>query len=104
MVCSTFDPTTYSGIAGLLAYPTSCDYHFYAKIMGFIFIIFTFILFNQEKNRYLKGDLLSCMGVSAIAVIFISFIMSLLTIIQADVFIEIIVVGIIIIALWIFKS
>ncbi len=106
MVCAGLDPEIYTGISGFLAYPTSCVPQFYAYIMGAIFIILSFILYNREKedNRVLKPDFLSSMGVSAIAVIFISLIGTLLGIITSEIFIEILVLGIIFIAIWIFKD
>lgn len=106
MVCAGFDPAVYTGISGFLSYPTSCIPQFYAYIMGALWVILTFILYNREKddNKILKPDFLSSMGVSAIAIIFISLIGTLLGIIQSDIFIEIIVVGLIFIAIWIFKD
>lgn len=106
MTCATFDPAVYTGISGFMAYPTSCIPQFYAYIMGALWLIITFILYNRDKedNKIIKPDFLSSMGVSAIAVIFISLIGTLLGIIQSNIFIEILVIGLIFIAIWIFKD
>lgn len=106
MTCATFDPEVYIGISGFLAYPTSCVPQFYAYVMGALFIILTFILYNREKDdaRILKPDFLSSMGVSSIAIIFISLIGTLFNIIQSNIFIEIMVTGLIFIAIWVFKK
>jgi hypothetical protein len=104
MTCAGFDPTISTGIAGFLSYPTICDHHFWAKILAGFFIILTFILFNRDKERLVKADMLSSMGVSALATIFIAVLGTLLGIISSDVFLEIFVTGLIFIAIWIFKE
>lgn len=106
MVCSGFDPDLYTGITGFLAYPTSCVPQFYAYVMGALWIILTFILYNREKDdtKIIKPDFISSMGVSALAIIFISLVGTLLEIIQSFIFIEILVSGLIFVAIWMFKD
>lgn len=87
-----------------MSFPNTCDYQFYAKIMAALFVVFTSILYFNTRKREVKPDIISCMGVSAIAVIVLSIIGSLFGIIQGIVLIEIIVAGIIFIALWFFKK
>ncbi len=106
MVCAGISNSTLidTGIPGILAFPTSCDYYFYAKIMGAFFIILTLSLYFRDRERIVKADVISCLGISAIATIFVSLIGTLLQIIQSDIFIEIFVIGMIFIVIWVFKK
>ena len=103
MVCGGLENLVDNSITGLLAFPTSCDYYFYAKIMFAFWLIVAIVLFRADKDKYLKSDFISASGVSAIATIFVSLIGTLLKIIQADVFIEIFVIGMVLIVLWLLK-
>ncbi len=105
MVCDGLNATINEGISGILAYPTTCDYYFYSKIMAAIWIILTMILYfnEKEKDNIPKPDMISCLGISSLATIFIALAGSLLGIIQTDVFIEIFVMGMIFVAIWLFK-
>ena len=104
MVCRVLDPLIENEIVKLLAYPTVCDYYFYLKLMGGIFVIITLILKAVDDDKFLKSDTISAMGVSALAVIFLSLIASTWGIIQADVFIEILVSGMIFVVIWLLKK
>lgn len=104
MVCKGLETLTDNTIIGILQFPTSCDYQFYAKIMGAFFIVLTFILFNRDKDKSLKPDMISCMGVSAIATISIAVIGTFIKIIQVDILIEIFVIGAIFIVIWLLKK
>lgn len=104
MVCEGLEILTDDTIIGILQFPTSCDYQFYAKIMGAFFIVLSFILFNRDKDKFVKSDMISCLGVSAIATISIALIGTFIKIIQPDIFIEIVVVGLIFIVLWLLKK
>ena len=104
MVCAGLETLVDNTITGILAFPTSCDYQFYAKIMGAFFVVLAMILYNRDKDKLLKSDMISALGVSAIATIFVSLIGTLIKIIQTDVFIEIFVVGMIFIVMWILKK
>lgn len=104
MVCQGIENYVNGTLSDIMAYPTTCDFHFWAKIMVGIFIILTAILYINDRRRELKVDLISNAGVSAIAVLVLSVIGTLLTIIQPEVFLEILVGSLIIIAIWIFKD
>ena len=93
-----------TGLADILAFPTSCDYYFYAKIMVSFFIVVTFALYYGERLRLKDPDMISSAGVSALATIFVTFVGTLLGIIQRDVFTEILAAGFIIIAVWLLKK
>lgn len=104
MVCSGLETLASTDLVDILAYPTSCDYYFYAKFMAAFFIIVTFAMYNVERKKFVRADFISSMGVSAIATIFVSAIAMMLTIIQTDVFIEIFVIGMVIVSIWMFKD
>ncbi len=104
MVCAGLETLVDNSITGILAFPTSCDYQFYAKIMAAFFIVLAMILYNRDKEKYLKSDMMSAFGVSAIATIFVALIGTFLKIIQPDIFIEIFVIGMIFIVIWLIKK
>jgi len=104
MVCAGLETLTDNSITGILAFPTSCDYQFYAKIMLAFFIILSSILFYRDKEQGRKSDIISAFGVSAIATIFVALIGTFLTIIQPDIFTEIFVGGLIFIVIWLLKK
>lgn len=103
MVCAGYDATVYSGITGFLSYPTSCDPQFYAKIMVAIFIIIALSLYWKDRNKLVKTDFLSALGVSAIATIFLTLIGTLVGFITSEIFTQILVGGLVFITLWFFK-
>ena len=104
MVCAGIETLIDTSITGILSYPTICDPNFYVKIMGAFFIILAFSLFMNDRRREVKADMISSMGVSAIATIFLSLIMTLIGMLQADKFIAILVVGMIFVVIWMFKK
>lgn len=103
MVCSIYLSGNL-GLIGILKVPLGCDYYFYGKIMLGLFIIFTLLLYIADRKRMIKADLLSCLGVSAIATILISIAGTLLEIITTDILVIIIVIGLIFISVWILKK
>lgn len=103
MVCKGLETLTDNTIIGILQFPTSCDYQFYAKIMGAFFVVLSLILFNKDKEKFVKADMISCLGVSAIATISVAVIGTFIKIIQLDILIEIVVVGMVFIVLWLLK-
>lgn len=104
MVCAGIDVLTNYTLVDILSYPTTCDYQFYAKIMAGIFIVIALILFETEREKAVKPDMLSCAGVASMATIFLALLGTMINIIQVDIFIEIFVVGMIIIVIWLFKK
>lgn len=104
MVCVGIETLSDKSITGILSFPTICDPQFYAKIMAGIFIILAFGLFMRDRERETKPDIISALGVSAIAVIFLSLIGSLIGFIQTSIFIEIFVVGMIFVVIWMLKK
>ena len=104
MVCAGLETLVDTSITGILSYPGICDPQFYAKIMGAIFVILSMGLFMRDRDREIKPDMISSLGVSAIATIFLSLIGTLIGFIQPDIFIEIFVVGMIFIVIWMLKK
>lgn len=103
MVCKGLEILTDNTILGILQFPTSCDYYFYFKIMAAFFIIIAMLLYNQDRDKFLKSDMISALGVSGIATIFVSLLGTLIKIIQQDVFIEILVICSMFIIFWLVK-
>ena len=104
MTCAGLDNYVNATIGQLLAYPTTCDTQFYAKIMGGLWLIITLILFFKERERDVKPDFLSSAGVSALAIIIISLVGTLLTIISTEVFLEIMVLGGVFVVIWMIRD
>lgn len=104
MVCTGLETLADQTITGILAFPTSCYYQFYAMMMGVLFIVITFTLKAVDEEKFLKSDTISAMGFSAIVTIFISLIGTTINIIQPDIFIEIFVIGMIFVVIWLLKK
>ncbi len=104
MVCAGLETLVDTSLVGILSYPGICDPQFYAKIMGAIFFILSFGLFMWDREREIKPDFISSMGVAAMATIFLSLIGTLIGFIQPDIFIEIFVIGMILIVIWMLKK
>lgn len=104
MVCSGLDPTVHNTIIELLKFPLSCDYYFYAKIVGGIWAILTFILFFLDRDKLGRGEMLSSMAISSFATIVIALAGTPLGIITADIMILTFVLGMIPIVIWLIKG
>ena len=104
MVCGGLENLVDNSITGLLAFPTSCDYWFYGKVMLAFFIILSMILYRKDSEKLIRADMISSMGVSAIATIFVSFLGTTIKIIQSDVFTAIFVGMIIFVVVWMLKK
>lgn len=103
MVCAGLETLIDNSITGILAFPTSCDYYFYAKVMLAFFIILATALYKLDSDKFIKSDMISALGVSAIATIFVSLIGTFIKVIQPDIFINILVIGLIFIIFWLIK-
>ncbi len=104
MVCAGLEIITDNTIVGLLAFPTSCYYQFYALLMGALFVVLVFGLKATEEARFVKSDTISAMGVSALATIFISVIGTATGIIEPEIFVEIFVIGMVFVVIWLLKK
>ncbi len=108
MVCAIF--TEINNIGDLLVWPTSCNYYFYLIVFATVFITLAFILWNRQKEDEVTADMISSLGVSSIAVIFLALIGTVIKdsnnipMVQQDIFLYVFAVGIIFILLWFFKK
>lgn len=110
MVCAGLEILSGYGIGDLLAFPNSCDHYFWAKILIAFFIILSYTLYKKDEEKIVKPNILSSMGISAIATIFIALILTYIldsngnSIIPGDVFLEVIIGCTIFIVLWLFSK
>ena len=108
MVCATF--TGITNIGDLLVWVTICNYYIYLIIFATVFITLTLILYNKEKEDRLRSDIISCMGVSSIAILFLALIGTLIKntagipMVQLDIFLYIFSFSVIFILIWFFKK
>lgn len=93
-----------SGIDALMALPNASYPYFWAWIMAAIWIIISSTLYFTERDRLGKGNLLSSMAVSCLAVILLATIGTVLTIISVDIMTYILVISAIIIGIWFFTK
>jgi uncharacterized membrane protein YjjP (DUF1212 family) len=93
-----------STIEGILTYPLTGDYYFYAKILFGLFTIFTLTLYFEEKARLGRSNFFSCMAISSIGIIVIAFAGSLIGIITNDILIISLVLTGILVVVWMLTS
>lgn len=109
MVCQTLAQFGISTFGDFLVYPTSCFYHFYSVIFGGLFLILVLSIYFGEKKQNIKPDMISNLGVSSLAIFFLSLIGTLIKsssgipMIQQDIFTYILSFTIIFVGLWYFK-
>ena len=91
-------------IVDLMALPNS-SYPFYwgAIIIG-LWIIFSLSMYFKEKSLLGKGNLLASMAVSSIAMIIVSTILTLTPILTMEIYLPLLIGGLLIISIWIFSS
>lgn len=77
---------------------------FWGWIMGGIFLIITMTLYFKEKETAPKGNILSSMAISSLAVIFLSAIGTLVGFINLEMMIYILTFGMLIILIWFFSN
>ncbi len=108
MVCSGFTGITTFG--DWLVWPTGCNYYFYLVVIATVFIVLTLILYNREKQELGRADIISSLGVSSVSVIILSLIGTLIKntanipMIQKDIFLYILAMGMVFILIWLFKK
>lgn len=97
---------TETGLVQLLAFPNTCNYYFWAIILGFIFVILALVLYNKEREEFVKGDIISSLGVSALSTVLLALIGTLTDpqIIEQDIFLYILAFSVVFIGLWFFKK
>ena len=93
-----------SGIGGLLALPNASYPYYWALIMMGLWVIIFLTMYFKEKDLLGKGNLVSAMAVSAFAIIMLSTVGTLFNIITLEIFLPLLIGGLVIIAIWIFSS
>ena len=93
-----------AGIGELLALPNASYPFYWALIMVGIFVIISLTMYFKEKSVGRPGNLLSSMAVSAFAVIMLSTVGTLFNILTLEIFLPLLVAGLVIIAIWIFSG
>ncbi len=107
MVCSIF--TNINSVGDFLVWPTSCNYYIYLVVFITLFITLSLILYNKQKDSEIRADIVSSMGVSAIATIILTMIGTLIKneadipMVQQDIFLFVFAGGIVFILIWFFK-
>lgn len=108
MVCTDFGNLT--TIGDILVWPTGCNYYFYLVVIGTIFITLALIIYNREREDIIKPDIISSLGVSAIASLILALVGTLIKntsdipMIQQDIFLIIFSMSIVFILIWFFKK
>jgi len=98
------------GIEDILVFPVTCYYYFWAVILVTLFIILSYILYNREREDQVKPDLISILGISSTATLFLAVIGSLIkstsgiVMIQQDILLYCVAVWIIFVSIWFFKK
>lgn len=98
------------GLVEMFIYPTTCFYHFYSVIFFFIFASMTLLLYNKDRDKFVKADMISSAAVSATFIFFIALIGTLIessngiVMVQQDIFRYIIAIWIVLVGLWFFKK
>lgn len=98
------------GLVEIFIYPTTCFYHFYSAILFFIFAVLALILYNTEKDDLSKADMISSIGTSATATMFIAMVGTLvkssngIVMIQFDIFRYVLAIWVVIVSIWFLKN
>ena len=93
-----------SGIAGLMSLPNASYPYFWAWILGGIWFIMVLTMYFKEVEKVGKAKLLSSMAVSSLAILLLSTIGTVLTIVSVEIMVTILVLSMIIIGIWFFSS
>lgn len=91
-------------IGDFMAFPNASYPYFWAWIIGAIWVIITLTLFFTEKDKIGKAEILSNLAISSFACIVLSIFGTLLGIIENEIMIRILVLGIVFIVVWLFSS
>lgn len=93
-----------SGITGLMALPNDSYPFFWAWILGGIWSIMVLTMYFKESERFGKVNILSSMAVASLAIIILSTIGTVMTIVSVDIMVTILVLSLVIIGIWFFSS
>ncbi len=104
MPFQTLEGTNATSIEEILSFPLTGDFWFWGAILLAIFAIITLSTFFEERDRLGKGNFLSSLAVASVITIILSFIGTLFKIVTKEIFLIIIVFGIIFIVIWFVKG
>ena len=93
-----------AGISEFMALPNASDPWYWTIMMVGLWIIFSLSMYFKEKSLLARGNLLSSMAVSAVAVILLGLIGTLFNILTLTTYLPLLVGGMVIIAIWMFSS
>lgn len=93
-----------SGIAGLMSLPNASYPFFWAWILGGIWIIIVLNLYFKESEKLGKAKILSSMAVASFAILLLSTIGTVLTIVSTEIMVNILVLSLMVIGIWFFSS
>lgn len=88
-------------IGALLSLPNSSYPFYWGLMMVALWFIISLTIFFKEKSLTTKGNMLSAMAVSSFAVIILSTVGTLFGIMTLEIFLPLLVAGLLIIAIWI---
>ncbi len=100
MAFQTLEGANATSIEGILSFPLTGDFWFWGEILLAIFVIITLFTFFEERARLGRGNLLSSFAIASLITIILSFIGTLFNIVTKEIFLIIIVFGIIFIVIW----
>lgn len=113
MPCAGLELVTGQGFEGLIVFPSTCNPYFYPWFLAALFFIFAMVLYSKDQEKLPRADFISSLGVSSIAIVFLS---TILTLISATIdgvvvpaldqtnFLRIIAFAILFIGLWFMKK
>ncbi len=93
-----------SGIAGFMALPNASYPYFWAWILGGIWTIMVLTMYFKEVEKVGKAKILSSMAVASLAILLLSTIGTVLTIVSVEIMVTILVLSLLIIAIWFFST
>ncbi len=93
-----------SGIAGLMSLPNSSYPYFWAWILSGIWVIMVLTMYFKEVEKVGKAKILSSMAVASFAILVLSTIGTVLTIISVEIMVNILVLSLIVIGIWLFSG
>ena len=91
-------------VGSILSYPLTGDPYFWTKIFLALWVILTSILFFEEQNRVGKGNFLSSIAFSGVAVLVLVAIGTLLRIVNNEILIGFLVAVGAFVFVWYIKS
>ena len=93
-----------SGIAGLLSLPNASYPYFWAWIFAGIWSIMVLTMYFKEVEKVGKAKILSSMAVASLAILLLSTIGTVLTIVSVEIMVTTLVLSLLIIGIWFYST